>query len=149
MQTLAMELRVRCAFVSFLYIKSEVKLICVQFNVNDRRTQVTMLQLAINYVCLSFHPFLLPSVKFVFLSIHPSVSQSSLLSVYPSVKFVFLSIHSSSHQPSFLSAYPPLLPSVKLTFCRSIPSSMARRRRRAKRSWATMGYGYNVGTMTN
>ena len=41
-----MELRFRCAFVSF-YIKSEVQLIYVQLNVNDRRAQVAMLQLAI------------------------------------------------------------------------------------------------------
>ena len=41
-----MKLCFRCAFVSF-YIKSEVHLIYVPLNVNDRRDQVAMLQLAI------------------------------------------------------------------------------------------------------
>ena len=41
-----MELRFRCAFAPF-YIKYEVHLIYVPLNVNDRRDQVAMLQLAI------------------------------------------------------------------------------------------------------
>ena len=41
-----MELRFCCAFVFFLY-NTEVQLIYVQLNVNDRRAQVAMLQLAI------------------------------------------------------------------------------------------------------
>ena len=44
-----MELRFRCAFVSFLY-KSEFQLIYVQLNVNYRRAQFAMFELAImNY----------------------------------------------------------------------------------------------------